>query len=438
MRYFRVEFVVALLVMFSSANGTGLDMFHNSYALVVGIDTYPSSDWPSLEYARSDAVSVAEYLARQGFDVKTFLDEEATRENIVNYLENEIAQFIGSNDRFVFFFAGHGHTEYFSEGRTRGYIVPYDGGSTSSTYLSMSRLRDISDILGIARHQLFVMDSCYGGRLGSRGQRNALDPRIPEYIDEITKRKARQILTAGGATQQVQDVGPDGHSVFTGELLKALDQGFGDTNGDGFISFYELSGYVLRAASRPNQTPGVDYLDGHGQGEFVFVNPVHTQSSQESQWSPGLPHSATRGTRVVEIVKEGKRHFLDNKVERARELFEEAASLGNIEAEFFLGTILYKSYGEEAEGLRLVTNSAESGHVPAMKSLYKYYSESMTGNPERAAYWKSQIDVAEALAMLVSLTDPTDGQASQGDPDVPDDKLDLGPPGVPMNVRLSQ
>lgn len=428
--WFRLALIIVIFVFNAHDSGASVaDAFKNSYALVIGIDKYPSPSWDNLQYAVGDARAMENFLLGQDFKVKTLYNEQATRESIVSYLENELAQIVGRNDRFIFFFAGHGHTEFFSGSNERGYLVPYDGKDRSSTYLSMARVRDISDILGVTRHQLFIMDSCYGGRLGSRGNRDSLDPRMPDYLKEVVKRKARQILTAGGATQRVRDIGPEGHSVFAGELLKALNDGLGDTNGDGYISFYELSTYVQRAASRANQTPGVDFLDGHGQGEFIFHNPVWAgRVRSNADASEGTTTGPMRGRPVHEIVKEAKTKFIKGDNAGARPLFREASELGNAEAMFFLGLILFKNDDDKEGGLRLVRQAANRGHVPAMQSLLEYYSDLNHFNATKAERWKKEIAQAEMLRASARLIDPTGGGASKGDPEVPEPDLRLSGP----------
>ncbi|MCI0619320.1 DUF1566 domain-containing protein, partial [bacterium] len=152
-------------------------------------------------------------------------------------------------------------------GKDFGYIIPYDGYD-SATYISMEELRTQSEKMGAAKHQLFIMDCCYGGLLGMRNVR--VESNIPNYLEDVTGRVARQILTAGGKDQEVLDSGPDGHSVFTAQLLKALQQGMADLNKDSYITFNELCSFIVPSASNAYQTPATGTLPGHELGEFVF------------------------------------------------------------------------------------------------------------------------------------------------------------------------
>jgi len=249
-------------------DGGELFSYARRYGLVIGIDRYPAERWQSLNYACKDAGSVARYLEQQGYDeVVSLYNEKATKQAILHTMQNDLAPRVAANDCVFVFFAGHGHTERLG-GQDWGYIVPYDGGETSAGYISMEEIQSLSRKMGTAKHQLYVLDACYGGMLASRG--SGVDPGIPDYVREITRRKARQVLTAGGKDQRVADGGPGGHSVFTGHMLEALKEGLADTNGDGYITFAELVGYVVPRATNPHQTPAASYLPGHGLGEFVF------------------------------------------------------------------------------------------------------------------------------------------------------------------------
>jgi len=145
--------------------------------------------------------------------------------------------------------------------------VDADQSNYVSTAISMTEIREASDLIP-AKHVYFVMDSCYSGLALSRGSGAFAKDR--SYLDEVTRRTAREILTAGGADQQVADDGPNGHSVFTWALLEGLD-GKADLDGNGVITASELGAYVSPIVSEfARQTPAVGNMVGSEGGEFVF------------------------------------------------------------------------------------------------------------------------------------------------------------------------
>jgi len=267
-----IVIVVVLIVCCTMQNGFS-QYYDRSYALVIGIDQYPLlTRFEHLTYAVRDAKSIENFLRQQGFEVIALYDEKATRTEIISQLQNNLARQVKQNDRVLFFFAGHGYTETLG-GKDFGYLIPYDGTSSSATYISMEELETQSNKMRDAKHQLYILDACYGGLIGVRS--SGLDTHIPHYLKEVTKRRARQTLTAGGKDQTVFDGGgADGHSVFVAALLRALKDGLGDRNADGYITFAELASYVETAASNQYQTPAWSILPGHENGEFVFTSPI--------------------------------------------------------------------------------------------------------------------------------------------------------------------
>ncbi|MEM7224595.1 MAG: caspase family protein [Pseudomonadota bacterium] len=256
------------------------DLFGKSYALVIGIGNYPAaSGFEKLTYPRKDAGGMAAFLQAQGFVVTVLFDEQATRRAILSHLEDQIVGRLGPDDRVLVFYSGHGQTRKVGQ-REYGYIIPYDAGTTPSSWIGMDVLRSLSDMMGEARHQLFIMDACYGGQIGLKSGGPGVSLDHPDYVRAVAERPARQFMTAGGADQQVLDGGPDDYSYFTGYLLEALEVGIADLNGDSYITASELGAYITPRASTWNQTPAFGSLPGHGQGEFLFRVPGYRIASK--------------------------------------------------------------------------------------------------------------------------------------------------------------
>ncbi|HAI48001.1 MAG TPA: polysaccharide deacetylase, partial [Stenotrophomonas sp.] len=227
-----------------------------------------------LEYASHDAQAIADTLTGQfGFpasQVITLKNQQATRNNILAAFHDRLADDrTGRNDRVFVFFAGHGATRQLASGRDLGYIIPVDSDPRefASDAIAMTDIQNIAESMQ-AKHVMFVMDACYSGLGLTRGGGAS-----SAFLRENARRSARQMLTAGGADQQVADAGPNGHSVFTWVLLQAL-AGKGDLNGDGLITGTELAAYVAPAVSAVSQqTPAFGSLPGSQGGEFVFQVP---------------------------------------------------------------------------------------------------------------------------------------------------------------------
>ena len=259
---------------------SGGSLYRESHALVIGIDRY--AQWPSLHHAVADARAMQQTLVdRFGFKpehVTTLFDGEATRANILRALNQRLSDpaNVRRDDRVLIFFAGHGSTRKLASGRDVGYLVPADAptGDLASGAISMPQLQEAAEALS-AKHVLFLLDACYSGLGLTRG---GAPPASRGFLDDNARRVGRQMMTAGGADQQVSDDGPGGHSVFTWTVLQAL-AGQGDLNGDGIVTGTELAAYVAPAvAAIARQTPAFGSLPGSQGGEFVFQMPVEREA----------------------------------------------------------------------------------------------------------------------------------------------------------------
>ncbi|MCO5160083.1 MAG: caspase family protein [Mesorhizobium sp.] len=296
--------MLALLCIFWCQFGAGTVLardFATSRAIVVGIDKYGRGGFPDLSFAVADARRVADFLRGQGYDVRLLLDENASRDQILAEL-HAAARDLTDRDRLLVFFGGHGSTEKIGD-QELGYLVP-SGAAGVGGMIGMEELRSISQTMTGVRHQLFVLNACYGGSIGILRGVRAFDTARPDYLEQITARQARQFIAAGGPDQQVLDGGPNGLSWFTHYFLEATETGQADLDGDTTITFPELSAYLLPRASNNVQTPTFGALPGHALGEFVFARsgtgapPVVAEAEIEAS------HATTRAAALPEVARD--------------------------------------------------------------------------------------------------------------------------------------
>ena len=214
-------------------------------------------------------------------NITMLLNEQATRDRILSAVGDTLADpaRVAREDRVLVFFAGHGATRKLPNGRALGYIVPVEADLVNyqGQAISMTNFQDVSEAIP-AKHVFFVTDACYSGIAATRGG-------AQNYLQEMTRRVARQVLTAGGADEQVADNGPNGHSIFTWTLMQGLE-GRADLNADNFITASELASYVgPTVSSLSRQTPAFASLPGSEGGEFVFELKHETEflSDESSQ-----------------------------------------------------------------------------------------------------------------------------------------------------------
>ena len=242
------------------------DFYGKSYAVVIGINHYEKV--PALEFAVEDAKAIRKRIEETGFDqVTMILDNEATQRRILSDLFQYLPQKIRSNDRLLFYFAGHGETEEHPGGGKRGYILPVDADSSdlAGTAISMEQLRSLSSLIP-AKHILFAMDSCYSGLGLSRSTGSSAV--ATGFLRKVGFLRSVQIVTAGGKGEQAQERA--GQGLFTRFFLKALE-GAADINKDNVVTGTELGAYLrpnVSDASNQAQTPLFGRLEG--EGEFLF------------------------------------------------------------------------------------------------------------------------------------------------------------------------
>jgi len=264
-------------VKVNSTGGPDLsELYNKSYAVVIGINNYEK--WPSLEYAVNDAKSMERKLKSLGFETVTLINQNATKDNILKILGDELPRKVGKNDRVIIFFAGHGQTEQLPDDSQMGYIVPVDAdtGNIFSTAISMDQVRIFSRRLK-AKHVLYLIDSCYAGLGLTRA--GSIPASEKDYLRKITTRKAHQMLVAGGKGELAHEEGS--HGVFTKYVLEALD-GAADKDEKGYITFSDISAYVKPKVSRQTRNSQIpQYGNIEGEGEFVFFTASGTAQAAD-------------------------------------------------------------------------------------------------------------------------------------------------------------
>jgi hypothetical protein len=273
--------------------------YHQSWAVLIGIDEYEHAG--PLSYAVNDCDSVRGVLMSDlGFpaeNIAVLRNHEATRQRIIDAYTSLIDLAVSPDDRFMFFYAGHGLTRSGYAGPV-GYLLPHDGSpDRAGTLIRWDELTRNADLIQ-AKHLFFVLDACFSGL----ALRRVAYPTPSRFLSEILQRRSRQVITAGKADQVVADGGgPEGrNSIFTGFLLEGL-MGAAATP-DGLLTANSLMHFVYHSVGRApgsQQTPHYGYFDG--DGDFVFVAPgqnlservasdVIIPASKESPPSEESPH----------------------------------------------------------------------------------------------------------------------------------------------------
>ena len=105
------------------ADFVGYSGYQKSYALVVGVSNYMDGGYPDLP-TENDALRMRDYLINEaGFDyVHLVTEEKVTPARINSLMLRDFRKRIDTNDRFLFFWSGHGIDEPNAIGGKEGFL----------------------------------------------------------------------------------------------------------------------------------------------------------------------------------------------------------------------------------------------------------------------------------------------------------------------------
>lgn len=255
-------------VVIRDRSGKEVGLYQESYALLVGVSDY-THGWPDLPGVKEDIREVRSVLERNGF--RAVVIENPNREETLRAFNDFINKYgLKTENRLLFYFAGHGHTIKQSYGEEMGYIVPADAPNPHRDRNGfLTKAIDMQQIEVYAKriqskHALFLFDSCFSGSIFS------LSRAVPENISYKTSKPVRQFITSGSADEQVPD-----NSIFRQQFIAALD-GEGDVDQDGYVTGSELGEFLQKKVinySKGAQHPQYGKIRNPNldKGDFVFV-----------------------------------------------------------------------------------------------------------------------------------------------------------------------
>jgi uncharacterized caspase-like protein len=376
-----------LKVITRTPDGEVLELYDNSWAVVVGIDDYQK--WPPLHYAVNDARDVRDRLMKLGFPKENIMfltDKMATKDQIELVLGDELRRKVGPNDRVFIYFAGHGQTEELPGGKQEGYIVPVDGDKSNlfSTCVSMASVRMFSERMS-AKHVFYVIDACYSGLALMRG--GELNPQDQQYLRKVARFPARQLVTAGSAGEQV--IEQSGHGAFTRALLVALEGSADKVPPYGVLTGSEIGNYlqpVVSVETNNAQTPQFGRLAA-GEGEFIFLleGGISEQVSEQEQITARTAAAKREADRLRLQVQNEKSRIETKKAEAEAEQLR--AQLAELRDSSEAGTV--------HDGEQLQSTGAEGNGSSRQSELRK----AIKGTKELSAYELHQ--VFDTVAELV-------------------------------------
>lgn len=218
------------------------------YAVIVGINDYNDSAIADLSKARNDAKAVGKILKEIGqFDSVFVMTDDIDVRNDPQHLYptklkieekiESVLRFINPEDMVVFFFSGHGISDY----DENGYLVTADTVADKKFETSLKvdwivqRFKDKK-----IRKSLLILDACRDILYSSK---NTNRDSIKEKVYTEAEVAATFYSTKAGYYSYEDD--ESDYGVFTKHLIYGME-GRADENKDGVVSFGELEQYVNR------------------------------------------------------------------------------------------------------------------------------------------------------------------------------------------------
>lgn len=255
---------------------------------VIGIDGYTAL--PRLKNAVSDAKGVRELFVNSfGFQepVPPLFNEAATKEAIEDLIEDQLRKKLRPNDELILFFAGHGCTREERIGpldKSTSFIAPVNAQPEQwKTKIKVKNLLDSINSLDV-RCALVILDACNSGL--------HLDDLLwtarsgTDRYKRASHKLGRKLLASARKDQLARDDGPvPNHSLFTGTLIRGLQEREVDWDQNGFVTCQELGLYVeqrVAQATEHAQTPGFGCFGQDKGGElFIPLEPKATDGQIE-------------------------------------------------------------------------------------------------------------------------------------------------------------
>ncbi len=209
----------------------------NVWALVVGVSSY--THMPVLRYTDDDAYRMYAFLkspeggALADSRIKVLIDEEATRENIIENMKSLFGK-AGPNDLVMLYFSGHG---------LKGAFLPidYDGYNNKLEHEEINELFKQSP----AKYKLCIADACHSGSLFAMRGASAENALVSYYSSLANAKSGTALIMSSKSEESSLESSGLRQGVFSHFLIRGL-KGEADDNGDNIVSVQELFNFVSK------------------------------------------------------------------------------------------------------------------------------------------------------------------------------------------------
>jgi uncharacterized caspase-like protein len=199
-------------------------MAGSTYALLLGVEHYQQDGLPAVQFAKADAYAIGDILIEQlnvpPGNIKLWTDEEVTQNRLKQELPYEIRG-LQENDRYIFFYAGHG---FHANGWNR--ITTWDthpfnlpDTTTCLNEVLLSPLRNSA-----CRQSLVFIDACAStlGETKIHGRSVVVGMQREEFAEFVKSTEYAAAFFSCSPTQKSYPSQKVGHGIWTHHLLRAF------------------------------------------------------------------------------------------------------------------------------------------------------------------------------------------------------------------------
>ncbi len=285
--------------------------FSQGHALIIGV----GADLPNtVDDARGIAGILAdsERCAYPTDQVVTLTEAQATRTNILRQFDR-MANAIGEDDAFIFYFSGHGYQVKSNFGNLY-YLMPYGYDTSQLPRTAVSGVEFLTKLNAIkAKKMLILLDCCHAGGMDDAQAKSVVGAEISkaplpaEAADQLGGGSGRVIIASSTADELSYAGNP--YSAFTLALVEAL-AGEGAADQDGYVRAADLALYARQMVPQRTNEKQHPVLDFQQADNFAVAYYAAGDSAPK-----GLPFTVEPqieeepgqmyGNQTIETVQEG-------------------------------------------------------------------------------------------------------------------------------------
>jgi hypothetical protein len=282
----------------------------NAYAVVIAVENYQQGSIKPVLHGLADANGFRDVLLKHfnvpKDNVKIWLDADATQNRLLHELLYEVTQ-LGPDDRFFFFYAGHG---FFSKGTNRlttwdSHPLNFDGTTVDLETVLLKPLRASK-----CQHNLVFIDACAAGLdQGDLLSRDVIaDMRTADFEDLVKTSQYSAAFFSCSPNQKSYSSDTLKHGIWSYYLLSALR---GDApaaiHRDNWITGESLKAYlrveVPKYSREKTDIKGIQtpYAALHGDG-LVEIRQVLSLPQAKANSLGIVPQFARTKFRVIQTM----------------------------------------------------------------------------------------------------------------------------------------